>query len=131
MWPPRRSDAFIANSRFTRPAGPNSLIAVTSSVWFIASVSKPSPSAPVAVRQTPLTATESPGATSAPSKVLIRVLAPSAPESSDSTVPTSWIRPVNISPLLETGRDQGVVRVRVDRAQPPTPGKQDRGDEYS
>ena len=45
-----------------RPRAPPS--AVTLRVWFIASVSKPSASAAVAVRQTPLTATESPAAIS-------------------------------------------------------------------
>ena len=61
MWPPKRSDAFIASSRLTLLPTSTPPSAVTDSVWFIASVSKPSVSTPVAVRQTPLTATESPG----------------------------------------------------------------------
>ena len=64
MWPPSRSEACIASSRLTRPPASRPPSAVTSSVWFIASVSKPSASASVAVRQTPLTATESPSAIS-------------------------------------------------------------------
>ena len=46
-------------------AGSRPPSAVTASVWFIASVSKPAASTAVAVRQTPLTATESPAAISA------------------------------------------------------------------
>ena len=65
MWPPSRSEACIASSRLTRAPASRPPSAVTSSVWFIASVSKPSASAAVAVRQTPLTATESPRAISA------------------------------------------------------------------
>ncbi len=64
MWPPSRSEARIASSRLTALSAPIAPSAVTSSVWFIASVSKPPASTAVAVRQTPSTATESPRAIS-------------------------------------------------------------------
>src|ERR1044072_1258162 len=130
MWPPRRSEAFIASSRLTRLPLPMPPRAVTSRVWFIASVAKPLASTAVAVRQTPSTATESPVAISPASMVAMRKRAPSAPASTASTVPTSWTSPVNTSPLPETGRDQRVFGVGVDGGHPVAAAEQDRGDEH-
>ena len=97
MWPPRRSSARVASSRLTGAPGASAPITVTSSVWFIASVAKPLASASVAVRQTPLTATESPRPISGPSFVAIRRRDPSAPASTLSTLPMSCTSPVNIT----------------------------------
>src|SRR4029077_8624527 len=135
MCPPRRPDAFIANSKLTRLPTSNSPSEVTFRVWFIASASKPPASVLVAVRQTPLTATESPEAISEASEVAIRRCAPSEPAATDWTSPTSWISPVNTSPLLEAGRDQHILAHRLcgsaqgaSAAGRPT-AEQDRGDE--
>ena len=60
------------------------------------SVAKPSPSTAVAVRQTPLTATESPSATSPASAVASVRRRPPAVAPIAATLPTSATRPVNI-----------------------------------
>src|ERR1044071_704676 len=109
MWPPSRSDACMASSRLTRPPVSTAPSAVASSVWFIASVSKPSASTPVAVKQAPSTATESPRSISDAKDVAIRNRAPSSPLSTASTLPTSWISPVNTSPLLVAGGHQHIL----------------------
>src|SRR5512144_233598 len=59
----------------------------------------PSPTE-VAVRQAPLTATESPGWSSEARAAPIRSRAPSSEASTASTRPSSLIRPVNINPVL-------------------------------
>ncbi len=61
----------------------------------IASAAKPSAVGSMAVRQTPLQAIESPGASCAPRGVRMTTRAPPPIRSIDSTLPRSWIKPVN------------------------------------
>ena len=61
------------------------------------------------MRQTPLTATESPGPSSPASSLRTRRRTPPPSRSSDSTVPVPATSPVNTSPLPEAGDDQDVV----------------------
>ena len=118
MWPPSRSEAFIASSRLTRSPGSSA----AERGHRRASGSSPRPrsrraSAAVAVRQTPSTATESPAAISGAerrsrSAAARRRRRPRPPR----PCPTSSIRPVNTSPLLEPGRDQDVLADGLDPA---------------
>src|SRR5205085_4864773 len=73
-----------------------------------------------AVRQTPLTATLSPSASSAASGELIAIRTPSLVASTDVTVPRSSTRPVNTSPLPDARADQEVVGdlLAVERQRP-------------
>src|SRR4051794_39056695 len=85
---------------------------------------KASSSTVVAVRHTPLMATESPGETSGVSVVRTCRRTPSAVSSTVATSPRSMTSPVNISgpplPLPDAGRDQDVVAdaLRVQRQRP-------------
>src|SRR3954449_9440449 len=79
------------------------------------SASKPSALDAVAVRQTPLTATESPFAISTPSVVAMRNRAPSSALETSSTVPTSLTRPVNTATTPAGGPGSG----RLRRPSPP------------
>src|SRR4029077_4129613 len=75
----------------------------------------PSPTA-VAVRQAPLTATESPSASSEESSAPIRSRAPSSEASTASTRPSSLMIPVNIrpSPFPKPGADEPVLAHLVE-----------------
>ena len=68
---------------------------VSSSVWFITSASKAPPPAWAAVRQAPLTETESPGSSSLARSARTRMRAPSSEASTASTLPSSATIPVN------------------------------------
>ena len=109
MWPPSRSAARSASSRLTRSPARSGPSEVSASVWFITSASKPSRVAAVAVRQTPLTATESPSAISPAERGRDPQPRALGAGSTASTVPTSAISPVNTSPLPHPGPDQDVV----------------------
>src|SRR4051812_20535649 len=67
----------------------------------------------VAVRQTPLTATESPSDSSPASPVRTARRTPSAVASTAVTVPRSWTSPVNTSPLPQPGGDEDVLRAAL------------------
>ena len=69
MWPPRRASARSASSRFTAEPTSSSPSEERRSVSCITSAAKLPSAIAVAVRQTPLTATESPSATSAARRV--------------------------------------------------------------
>src|SRR4051794_29589250 len=115
MCPPSRSVGRSGSSRLTRPPACTSPSDERRSVSRMTSAPKRSPQMPVAVRQTPFTATESPSATSRASGVSKVSRAPSAVVSTAATVPRSWTRPVNTarSELLQPGRDQHVVLDRL------------------
>src|SRR3954469_23833380 len=116
MWPPSRSDARSGSSRFTRSPAPSGPSDERRSVSAITSAPKPSADGSTAVRHTPLTATESPGARSAPSAVDTRRRTPSPSSSTALTLPMPATSPVNTSrsPLLETRADQDVVADPLD-----------------
>src|SRR5687767_5519517 len=127
MWPPMRSVGRSASSRLTALPGSRPPSDVFASVWFITSASKAPPSTRAAVRQTPLTATESLSARSPASRVRTRSRAPSAPESIASTLPTSAMRPVNNSPLPQARLDEHVVAYPLDAGVERARGVGDRG----
>src|SRR5918994_2558581 len=109
MCPPSRSPARSGSSRLTASpvaSGPSEL---RRSVSSITSAEKPSRLGSTAVRQTPLTATESPGSSSPASSLRTRRRTPPPSRSSDSTVPVPATSPVNTSPIPEAGDDQDVV----------------------
>src|SRR6476659_2461579 len=109
MWPPRRSLARSASSRFTRSPSASSPSDERRSVSCITSAPKRGAQSPTAVRQTPLTATESPSRSSLVNDDSKLRRAPSAVRSTEATVPRSATRPVNTpSPLLEPRGDQHV-----------------------
>src|SRR5687767_12453781 len=64
---------------------------------------------PTAVRQTPLTAIESPSFSSAASGDSTARRTPSEVSRTSATLPRSWTSPVNTSPLLQPRGDQQVV----------------------
>src|SRR3954468_20643398 len=109
MWPPRRESGFNGSSRLTREPASSSLSEERRSVSFITSAPKSSPPhRPVAVRQTPLTATESPSLSSPARREVMAMRTPSRVASTPVTVPRSSTRPVNTSPLLDPRADQQV-----------------------
>src|SRR3954468_6911768 len=115
-WPPRRSSARSGSSRFTRVPAPASASDERRSVSFITSAPKPSASARTAVRQTPLTATESPSRSSPASADCTRSRTPSSVASRATTVPRSAISPVTTaSPLLEASGNRDVPGERPAR----------------
>ena len=95
MWPPRRSEARSESSRLTAepvaapPSEERRSVSCITSAW-----NWPSAIA-VAVRQTPLTATESPSAISSASRVRTPSVTPSSLLSTTVTCPRSWTSPVN------------------------------------
>src|SRR4051794_23299383 len=92
-----------------------------SSVSAITSAAKPSASTPVAVRQTPSTATESPSSSSLASAVPTRTRTPPAVWSTASTRPRSCTSPVNMdSPFSQPRRDEQIVSdlLAVERQRP-------------
>src|SRR5215211_2098188 len=110
MWPPRRESGFNGSTRLTREPASSSLSDERRSVSFMTSAPKSSPPhSPVAVRQTPLTATLSPSESSRASRDVIAIRTPSFVVSTDVTVPRSSTSPVNTSPLLDARADQQVV----------------------
>src|SRR4051794_12874341 len=111
MWPPRRSDARSASSRLTGDPGSTSPSDERRSVSCITSAPNSSPPhSPTAVRQTPLTATESPSLSSAASGERTERRTPSAVWSTRWTVPRSWTRPVKMGlPLSQSGADQQIL----------------------
>src|SRR5829696_9499789 len=111
-WPPSRSCARSGSSRLTSAPSPTSASEERRSVSCMTSALKRPPSIAVAVRQTPLTATESPSESSGARAVRTARRTPSAVASTAVTVPRSATSPVNIrrSPLAHPGRDQDVVR---------------------
>src|SRR5689334_1198128 len=125
-WPPSRSSARSGSSRLTGlPAsrGPSEerrrVSAITSA--------RKAPSAMVtAVRQTPLTAIESPSDSSSASAVSISIREPAGSFSSERTLPRSWTRPVNISPLRHPRADENVVVHALDLARDCASGGVDR-----
>src|SRR3954454_16793854 len=121
MWPPRRSPIRIASSRLTCEPCSSSPSADRRSVSSITSAPKRGPHRPTAVRQTPLTAIESPSDSSEASLDSKVRRAPSSERSTVATMPRSSTSPVNISlPLLQAGRDQQVVLdlLAVERDRP-------------
>src|SRR4051812_25270306 len=133
MWPPSRSDARSASSRLTRPPPETPASEDRRSVSCITSAAKAPSAIRVAVRQTPLTATESPSPISAVSGVRTVSRTPSGGASTASTAPRSWTRPVNTtqtlgirrararrSPVPQAGGDQHVVAdaLHVERQRP-------------
>src|SRR3954463_11913583 len=115
MWPPSRSDARSGSSRFTWSPAPSGPSDERRSVSAITSARKPSAVGSTAVRQTPLTATESPGPSSAPPAAATRRLPPAPSSSTASTLPMPATSPVNtLSPLLQPRADQHVVADALD-----------------
>src|SRR5919197_829664 len=109
MCPPRRSSALTGSSRLTFAPAATSASEERRSVSFMTSAPKRSPSTPTAVRQTPLTATESPSESSPASGETIARRTPSVVALTSATVPRSATRPVNTAlPLPQPGRDQHV-----------------------
>src|SRR3954471_844613 len=96
MWPPSRSAARSDSSRLTAPPAPASPSEERSSVSCITSTANApaSRSTAVAVRHTPLTATESPSPISRAIAVAITRRVPSPSRSAASIVPRSWTSPV-------------------------------------
>src|SRR4051812_12116935 len=110
MWPPRRESGFSGSSRLTRDPASSALSEERRRVSFITSAPNSSPPhSPVAVRQTPLTATLSPSLSSRASGDAIAIRTPSFVASTELTVPRSSTSPVNTSPLPQAGADQQVV----------------------
>src|SRR5215216_787347 len=103
--PPSRSPARSGSSRFTSSPSPSGSREVRRSVSGMTSASNEPLLFPTAVRQTPFTAIESPGASSAARGVSTS----SRPLLSMRTTPFPATSPVNTSPLLEAGNDQHVV----------------------
>src|SRR5215204_461618 len=114
MWPPSRSEARSASSRFTPEPAATSASDERRSVSCITSARNSPPSIAVAVRQTPSTATESPSAIWPASRVRTPSVTPSAFASTAVTVPRSCTSPVNTSPLPEPGGDQHVAGDPLD-----------------
>src|SRR3954447_19655007 len=117
MWPPSRSPARSGSSRLTSSPAASGPSDERRKVSAMTSALKRDPSTTVAVRHTPLTATESPteswGARVSAASVS---RTPSASSSTATTSPLAATSPVNISgsppppsPLPEAGRDQDVV----------------------
>src|SRR4051812_15490048 len=109
MWPPSRSLARSESSRLTRVPSPTPASEERRSVSCITSAAKRSPSIDVAVRHTPLTATESPSESSPARPVRTARRTPSPVASTAVTVPRSWTRPVNTSPLPQACGDEDVL----------------------
>src|SRR4051794_15755822 len=110
MWPPRRSAGRSGSSRLTVLSGSSAPSEERRSVSCITSAPKSSPPhRPTAVRQTPLTAIESPSLSSPASGELTLSRTPSRVWSTRWTVPRSWTSPVNTSPLSEPGAHQQIV----------------------
>src|SRR3954470_73808 len=110
MWPPRRSPIRIASSRLTCEPCSSSPSADRRSVSSITSAPKRGPHRPIAVRQTPLTAIESPSDSSLASVDSNVRRAPSSERSTEATTPRSDTSPVKIgSPFLEPSGDQEVL----------------------
>src|SRR4051794_17896613 len=112
MWPPRRSVARRDSSTLTFGGGSDAITAPSEerrSVSFITSAVKAPSAIVVAVRQTPLIATESPSAISPVRGVPTNSRTPSPLCSTPRTSPRSWTNPVNTSPLPHAGADQDVL----------------------
>src|SRR5437667_4772727 len=95
--PPKRPSARSGRSRFTRLPRSNAPSVVTRSVSGPTSACTSLPSARITVRQTPLTARLSPGASSGASDATIRSRMPAVVGLTSATSPTLSTRPVNIS----------------------------------
>src|SRR5438874_2694873 len=115
-WPPRRSDARSGSSRFTRAPTRTVASDERANVSLMTCAANCSPPTSQAVRQTPLTAIESPASSSRARGVSIRTVAPASPSSKATTVPRSVISPVNTaapcrrpSPLAQARGDQQVI----------------------
>src|SRR6187200_2736404 len=104
-WPPSRSPARSGSSRFTSSPIASGASEVRRRVSGITSAANEPLSRSTAVRQTPLTAIESPGPSSAASGVSTST----RPCASPRTTPLPATSPVNTSPLLQAGDDQDVV----------------------
>src|SRR5919204_1365230 len=115
-WPPRRSSGRSGNSRFTGSPSPSGPSEERRRVSAITSARK-APSATVtAVRQTPLTAIESPSLSSSASEVSTSRRDPAGSFSTARTLPRSRTSPVNTSPLRHPGADEHVVMHALDLA---------------
>src|SRR5687768_13125894 len=100
MWPPRRVEGVTARSRLTRDPGARLPRVVRSSVSCETSAENPSAPTSRAVRQTPLTAMESPSAVPAAVTVApILTREPPPVSTADRIVPSSSIIPVNTDGL--------------------------------
>src|SRR3954469_17868690 len=122
MWPPRRPWACRGSSRLTRAPGVTSPSDERRSVSCMTSAPQRSPPRPTAVRQPPLTATESPSPSSLASGDSMARRTPSVVECTSAIVPRSATKPVNNGlPLPQARREQDVARDRlalqVQRAQ--------------
>src|SRR4051812_21090799 len=111
MWPPRRSAGRSGSSRLTVLSGSSAPSEERRSVSCITSAPKSSPPhRPMAVRQTPLTAIESPSLSSRASGEETLSRTPSRVWSTRCTVPRSCTSPVNTgSPLPEPGTHEQIV----------------------
>src|SRR5215207_9944653 len=108
MWPPSRSVARSASSRLTPEPRAASASDERRSVSCITSALNWPSAIAVAVRQTPLTATESPSAISPASRVRTPSVTPPSVASMTTTLPRSCTSPVNTSPFPEPRGDQHV-----------------------
>src|SRR3712207_3715783 len=118
MCPPSRSVGRSGSSRLTEDPACIAPSDERRSVSCMTSAPKRSPlQSPTAVRQTPLTATESPSLSSAASGDSIATRTPSAVSCTSATRPRSWTSPVNTSPLPQASGDEDVVAdaVAVER----------------
>src|SRR5687768_11905542 len=117
MWPPRRSVGRKGSSRLTRSPSASSPSELRATVSALRSAEKDSESGSTAVRQTPLTATESPAASSFASEASIRRRNPPPSRATAATRPSSWTIPVNNLaprlPLAEPRLDQHVIADRL------------------
>src|SRR3954471_22548772 len=111
MWPPRRSAARSGSSRLTRESGCTRPSDERRSVSCMTSAPNSSPPhIPTAVRQTPLTATESPSLSSRASGERTDRRTPSEVWSTRWTVPRSWTNPVKMAlPLSQSRADQQIL----------------------
>src|SRR3954467_6198530 len=110
MCPPSRSAGRSGSSRLTVLSGSSAPSDERRSVSCITSAPKSSPPhIPTAVRQTPLTAIESPSLSSRASGDLTLRRTPSRVWSTRCTVPRSWTSPVNTSPFPQPGAHEQIV----------------------
>src|SRR3954447_8954157 len=111
MWPPSRSAARSGSSRLTFDPGCTSPSDERRSVSCMTSAPNSSPPhIPTAVRQTPLTATESPSLSSRASGERTDRRTPSEVWSTRWTVPRSWTNPVKMAlPLSQSRADQQIL----------------------
>src|SRR5919201_6951451 len=125
-WPPRRSSGRSGSSRFTGSPSRSGPSEERRNVSAITSARK-APSATVtAVRQTPLTAIESPSLSSSASEVSTSRREPAGSFSTARILPRSCTSPVNTSPLRHPGANEHVVVHALYLARQRPPGRVDQ-----